>query len=374
MPESPPSALRRPALRTAFLVLLLLLLSSCASLVAKALNASSSALSCAKLSPPAPPRQATTPVSDTLPPQSTPASPLLSTTTVGTPPQTNNSTLFIGAPAQNGSARYYFSETQHVYVGWNRQDDAGCVVASAFESGETYGKPDDVRVTLCSGAVQRPPQTRRKLVSCVAPLYGSTNMEILTEWCRFHELLGIDHFDIYSANTPMPKLDGVTSYSWHTAAWQFVHKRTHERGQLWAMHDCLYRARERGDERALFTDLDEWISNTTSVLGEARRAADAGYDAIMVSQAAGSGWEDPRNCTPTLSEWLKSQHSYKPSHGGGQKYLVNVQRVGRLNIHEPTGASKVLKSTEHSMFLMHDRCLRIYGGKYTHLDPPTHLH
>ena len=264
--------------------------------------------------------------------------------------------------------RYYLNTTHHAYVGWNKNDDPHCKVVAQFESAEAHGKPDDVRVTTCDGAIPRPPQTNRQLVSCVAPVYGPLNAEWLAAWCQYHARLGVQHFDLYTVGAA-PRLEGVRSYTWINASWQFLTKKSHERGQAWAMHDCLYRAHAGGDKWALFTDLDEWVYVPPAVGGllSAIHALDsAGFDAVVLPQTL----PDPdKRCGSkryNFTEWVERQQALPRNLKRGHKSLVNAERVGKVNVHFPTGARHVQLSS-NGMFLMHERCLHMHFGNYTPL-------
>ncbi len=274
--------------------------------------------------------------------------------------------LFVLQLSFVAATRYYYNENKHAYVGWNRGDDPGCVATQRFVSGETHGKPDDVQVTICEGAITRPEPANHQLVSCVAPLYGPLDTEWLASWCLHHIAIGVDHFEFYGIDRERPVLPGVPSYAWNDASWQFHNKRTHERGQLWAMHDCLYKSHARNDRWAIFTDVDEWVFSPTSLLEITRKLADGGFDALKIPQTVRDHAND---CSKNFTEWAAHQQTLKINHNhAGHKSLVDVQRVGRLNVHQPTGAQMV-QSNHMGLFLMHDRCLRMHFGKHTGLDP-----
>ena len=225
-----------------------------------------------------------------------------------------------------------------------------------------------MRVTYCVGGVDKPEQTSHRLVSCVAPMYGSLNTDHLQRWCLYHAALGVDHFYLYTTLTDPPILERVHSYTWIDASWQNFHKKTYSKGLLWSMHDCLYRTRSQSDAWAMFTDLDEWV-NAPHLAREIDSYQRIGKDAIMLPQSH-SSWDerDGAVCELAFEEWLREKRRARVNHASGHKYVVDAQRVDRVNNHIPTGALSVVGSKEHNMSLMHDRCLRMHFGTYSFMD------
>lgn len=137
---------------------------------------------------------------------------------------------------------------------------------ASFVSGETHGCRDEVRVVFCAGSLPFREEEPASLINvCVPVLRG----HLSTDWLRVFEAwyarLGARHFTMYSmgvhdalqlgtrSTVEVVNVDWLTGYE----TWQD--------GQLWALHDCLYRSRAAGFKWGLFVDVDELLQLPTGM-------------------------------------------------------------------------------------------------------------
>ena len=107
-------------------------------------------------------------------------------------------------------------------------------------------------------------------VACVRDVYPSktTGLRLLPSWLEFHRLHGIDHFIIYTVNVDSEVLvDAYEPYIASGAASR-VHFHQdaigdlthHQLHHLWAMADCLYRAKNHAKWLLPSIDIDEYFN------------------------------------------------------------------------------------------------------------------
>jgi hypothetical protein len=166
----------------------------------------------------------------------------------------------------------------------------------------------------------------------------------LNDWLRWHTSIGISTFFLYAIDAePPPGLhaDGARVL-WLRVDWM-VHKRAWQRGQLWAAHDCLYRARYSGLSWTLFMDVDEFLHTPIILPDMAQRLASANssvatygkkeYSDYGCAGADPGTWLDraPSNLAPfcSASDDIEFCEGWK----GLRKYFIDVQQVGKLWIH-----------------------------------------
>lgn len=168
---------------------------------------------------------------------------------------------------------YALNESASVHVGWLRASvssyngtPAGCDPIIQFAPGDAHSQPDEALVTFCRGALpSAPPQHEQNGVTvCVPPLYSRPGADWLASWLRHYTRLGVAQFDLYSVSDAPPVdaggLSSVAPVDWLLVPW-LSSVRAWSHGQVWAMHDCLYRNRARRghSEWGLFVDLDELL-------------------------------------------------------------------------------------------------------------------
>ena len=266
--------------------------------------------------------------------------------------------------------------------------------------------PDD-HITACVPPVVRPPPQppsrrmpaadTRLLFPCRILQYGDVDLSKFNEWIQWYSSLGVSSIVVYSLGIPEPttamkvralakasatgrmfdlmRMDNGSEWPRRAALLNFhkvlalansVHwvrvdwmtdKRAWERGQLWAMHDCLYRTRARGGAWALFLDVDEYIHTEESLLGLVAR--------LRREQKQGATWgrkeyEGAMCRNTTAYKWHAAQPQLQPKCGarcsswqGGRKYMVDAQAVSKLNIHSAQARSEELDA--HRTWVMHCR-------------------
>jgi hypothetical protein len=162
----------------------------------------------------------------------------------------------------NDTTRYPLGDSAFVQVGWTGEAAACSEAAGTYSPLETHGCRDDVQLTYCPSEAEAAARRSRpqRFSVCVPPLYGQVNPDKLSQWLRWYARLGVKTFFVYAINAePPPGLHTVgVRVFWLRADW-LTDKRAWKRGQLWAAHDCLYRARSRGLAWTLFLDVDEYL-------------------------------------------------------------------------------------------------------------------
>ena len=259
-----------------------------------------------------------------------------------------------------------------VAVGWTTRPDRCSNVYDVFESGETHGEPADVRVLFCNTTVPTNSSPRYRaddVVICVPPLYGELRSHVLTEWFAWYSSLGIHHFILYSIDIALKSLnfeDGDFDLEWVRVDW-IKDMRSWQRGQLWAINDCLHRARSRGAHWGLFLDVDEFLHlnrSLPSLLVEMRQKrldqvtfGRRNYLADICEQRLPETWNNIGNFPgPDCEERPGVQHNAYtcPSFWGRRKFLLNLLSVEASNIHE-SRAQYILHMNASDHWLMHCR-------------------
>ena len=184
----------------------------------------------------------------------------------------------------------------------------------------------------------------------------------------WYAALGVQSFDFSSVDIAdparlRPALPNFT-YRWLRMEW-IKEKRSWSRGQLWAAHDCVFRARAQGRVWVLFLDVDEFIhlggNSTLADLAETLQAG--GFDAATF----GSSIYPSEVCVPYPPREWSARIDVVPEctsgappalcwgNMGRRKYMVNAQTVDRLNIHDPSGARKTNMLNATETWIMHCR-------------------
>lgn len=141
------------------------------------------------------------------------------------------------------------------------------------------------------GAVPVPVSLRNKrLVMCVAPMYGSKNVRWVIEWLEYHRAIGVNHvhiplWDDESDAGPLWELlrfyhesGFVTIHHWSEQASRGFTRSAiiYERAKNEAWNDCYLRNRGHSDWTA-FLDIDEVLFTPTGSTNEALAFCDAAF-------------------------------------------------------------------------------------------------
>ena len=204
--------------------------------------------------------------------------------------------------------------------------------------------------------------TRNDFSVCIAaPLQltddGPLNAEWFAAWTAYHRELGVSHVFVYSAGQqPEPDLTrdvGIT-FDWLKLPWLGAFD-TWNQGQMWAMHDCLFRARALEHRWTLFLDMDEVVRlppQFTLHSLAAKLESDGKVGASFGSVPYLHGYCRPgtaadatmtqklsyRTLEPECEQWEGHPHvqaSRCPTWQGRRKFMIRPQATHKLHIHYP---------------------------------------
>jgi hypothetical protein len=235
----------------------------------------------------------------------------------------------------------------------------------SFVSEESHGCRDDVKVSFCncSMAVARSSAKETKALPrsdavnlCVPVLRGFVNADWLRSFAHWYSKLGVSHMTIYVMELPSLQqrqaISGNDFIEWIDVSWLNEYE-SWQQGQLWSMHDCLYRSRAKFGW-GLFVDIDELLHFSAGSLPtllvhlEKNRMHAATFGSVPYVFS---------ECSPQQSfEALEERMVYRalkpecsdPSassdlcigHVGRRKLLVKLNSVKRLQIHTVVGGAK----------------------------------
>lgn len=265
---------------------------------------------------------------------------------------------------------FQLSEESYVVVGWNRSrltslpEVPNCNLTNGYvPSRVEFGEHTDLPfVRFCYGKV--PLDTPNALEFSLKPLsqhptlctvlWGgrsqdyankSIHKQWLSDWMKTHHALGFSKFFVYSAIENDPLLEW--NYDWFDISW-VRNFDTHSGGQIWAMHDCLFRNRLENNAWTFFMDVDEVISFASKpemhsflrvLSGNGYQGASFGSvpctqqfcvpadNLVAAMPYCNAEAECPRN------PWFPD-HNFCASSAGRRKYVVNVHIVNHLSTHE----------------------------------------
>ena len=257
---------------------------------------------------------------------------------------------------------YPWTPHTHVRLGFSRanestmQDVPDCDTVAAWTEGwdDRHGCADLFQARVCRGAATAEVvPTRVPVAICVPPIHGELNAEWFKAWGSWHHALGVSHVFVYSGGGVAPiQLPGM-SVDWIDLPWLAAYD-TWSRAQLWAMHDCMFRARALEHRWVLFLDLDELVrlppEKTIPVLLdhlEAQGLSGASFGSVpyLHNACRDAAHGDPaqriayRTSTPECQPW--EGHSDPnpltcPGWQGRRKYAIRAEgATHKLQIHFP---------------------------------------
>jgi len=200
---------------------------------------------------------------------------------------------------------------------------------------------------------------RHDVAFCLPHIHPGTNLEAsLRPWVNHQQRLGVGHFFFYTRDAAalIPHLENV-SYDIIEQPWvDSLKNMTAQYGQAYVANDCLFRARVAEIKWAVFGDLDEyfWIPMEhggtyqslveKSIVGYSVYAFPSKfYSASICTKASFSAETAPcHRSTPVAcgEEFLQADAPCKlngPGSNGRRKFMVLVNRVPRVGVHEAYG-------------------------------------
>ena len=199
---------------------------------------------------------------------------------------------------------------------------------------------------------------------CVPVLRGFVNADWLRSFSHWYLELGVSHLTIYVMELPSLQqrqaISGSDFIEWINVSWLREYE-SWQLGQLWSMHDCLYRSRAKFGW-GLFVDVDELLHFSTGSLPSLlvhleknrKRAATFGSVPYVFSE-----------CTPQQSfEALEERMVYRALRPecsntsasdlcigpvGRRKLLVKLNSVKRLQIHAVVGENEFTEDLNASI-------------------------
>ena len=160
---------------------------------------------------------------------------------------------------------YPLDNASHVEVSWRRFDTSKtCPRLESHSTKEGNKNKRDVAVTsVCAGEQEGDRgDGGHSFALCLPVLQGSINEDWLRDYVSWYARMGVSQVFAYARNASLPsglvnaKLDAALT--WIEASW-LADYDAHANGQSWALQDCLWRTRTRGDSWVLFIDLDELL-------------------------------------------------------------------------------------------------------------------
>jgi hypothetical protein len=287
-----------------------------------------------------------------------------------------------------------FARDAHTYahVGWRRRnateelasghvaqrgaiaswdDRPGCAVIAEYLFG-TY-KADETRLSFCNGTLPprddpsavtiTPPQPAVEVAVCVPPLHGPLNATWMSDWLAWHAALGVSAFYVYIVDLSLVP-HGVsppagTQLHWMNVSW-LAGFDSHSLGQLWAMHDCLYRLKASGAAAwALFMDVDELltlpplqdgVAGLTRFLSARGLGAatfgsvpylpavcapvgDGGGARVTLAQRAVFRARHAEGCAMAANGWSADAWRSCPNWHGRRKFIARMSNTTQVDVH-----------------------------------------
>jgi Glycosyltransferase family 92 len=212
---------------------------------------------------------------------------------------------------------------------------------------------DSVRISLCNDSLigsNSVPLEGTGIAVCTPVLAGRLNTEWLFSWAEACAALRSSQLTIYADGIMNPWVSVTATapriaYEWLDVSSWMSYISAWQHGQLWAMHDCLYRNTARGLRWALFIDVDEVpvlpsflpsLPDLTQWL-ERRNFSGASFGSVRYLSAVCGNRGDLFNRTHFRAVKAECQdntnHEACPDWKGRRKSLVRLGSFTVLSIH-----------------------------------------